>query len=222
MTSESELHALQDMLITSNVVYTPIQLQQFDKIYRKCPIQGKTTGMPRSSSVSHYHGDITELAVDAIVNPANTQGLGCFVLEHKCLDNIIHRRAGPRLRQRCREILKGRHLKTGQVMITGAYHLPAKYVFHVPGPVYNSQLSWSMQQEELQRCYVNIMKAAQHAGCKTVAIPCISTGLFGFPVDPSAEVAVRTIASCHGDIKVIFVTYDEENHRAYQHFFTEK
>lgn len=102
--------------------------------------------------------DITLINVDAIVNPANKNGLGCFQKNHKCLDNIIHRNARPRLRDECRKILKGHLLDTPTCMITGGYKLPCKNIIHVAGP--NFYEDGILNFPLLIKCYDNAIEMA--------------------------------------------------------------
>ena len=140
-----------------------------------------------------WQGDITRLQVDAIVNAANSQGLGCWHPLHGCIDNAIHSAAGLQLRRECYNILNGKKLATGDAIITHGYNLPAKYVIHTVGPIIPDGNPTKKQEQELELCYTNCLRMAIDRGCRSVAFCCISTGEFHFPNRRAAEIAVGTI-----------------------------
>ncbi len=155
-------------------------------------------------------GDITRLKVDAIVNAANTSLLG-----GGGVDGAIHRVAGPLLLEECRT-LKG--CKTGEAKITGGYNLPARYVIHTAGPIWHG--GNYNEQELLGACYRNSLSLASSHQLKTIAFPNISTGVYGYPRQLAADVAISTVKdwlSLHNETeKVIFVVFDEENYEIYK------
>ena len=134
-------------------------------------------------------GDITTLAVDAIVNAANQVMLG-----GGGVDGAIHRAAGPELYEACRkvpEVRPGIRCPTGEARITPGFCLPAKYVIHTVGPVYRGGLHG--EPEKLAACYRNSLALAAENGCKSIAFPCISTGVYGYPIEDAAKIAVREV-----------------------------
>ena len=151
--------------------------------------------------MSIWQGGITRLAVDAIVNAANSQMLGCFVPMHTCIDNCIHTFAGVQLRAECArqmEKLKNRYgmdyeQPTAVPMLTDAYNLPAKKVIHIVGPIVEYGLTKELE-EQLAACYRNTLDMCLENGLRTVAFCCISTGVFRFPNKQAARIAVRTVS----------------------------
>lgn len=161
-------------------------------------------------------GDITKEAADAIVNAANTSLLG-----GGGVDGAIHRAAGPELLAECL-MLHG--CKTDQAKITKGYRLPSKYVIHTPGPVWTG--GRKDEEQLLQSCYENCLKLAAENGCRSVAFPSISTGVYRFPLKKASGIAVRTILEflkIHPDMEIRMVCFDMETlgyyERALQEFF---
>ena len=147
----------------------------------------------QKKGISLWQGDITRLKVDAIVNAANAQMLGCFQPLHSCIDNCIHSAAGVQLREECNNIMKGRLLPTSHAVITKGYNLPAKYVIHTVGPIIADGKPTERQQEQLAECYRNCLKLAEEDRLRSVAFCCISTGVYHFPNEMAAETAVKTV-----------------------------
>ncbi len=146
-------------------------------------------------------GDIATLPVDVVVNAANDAGLGCFQPNHKCIDNVIHRRAGPALRESCRAALaerpaEHRVLAAGTApLLTPGYALPARHVLHVTGPQLppgRGVRPTAPQVEQLTTCYTGCLDSAFGAGLRSVAFCCISTGLFNYPPEDAVLVAMHT------------------------------
>ena len=184
------------------------------------------SGYSAAENCALWQGDITTLNVDAIVNAANTELLGCFSPFHACIDNAIHTAAGPRLRQDCQIImrLQGAREKTGKAKITRGYHLPAQYVLHTVGPIYAGPEALAVQSGQLADCYRSCLDlGAQIKGVKgirTIAFCSISTGVFGFPPDLAARIALQTVAdwmAIHpGRMKVIFNLFSDSDVVAYR------
>ncbi len=142
-----------------------------------------------------WQGDITRLQVDAIVNAANSQMLGCFVPLHRCIDNAIHSAAGMQLREECASIMhaQGHEEPTGKAKITRGYNLPAKWVIHTVGPIVYGEYPTEEDCRLLADCYRNCMTLASERGLTSIAFCCISTGEFRFPQDRAAVIAVTTV-----------------------------
>ena len=153
-----------------------------------------------ADKLSIWQGDITRLAVDAIVNAANSQMLGCFVPMHTCIDNCIHTFAGIQLRAECDRQMKKLRAEFGPdyeqptaiPMLTDGYNLPAKKVVHIVGPIVRGRLTKDLEQD-LADCYKNTLDLCLKNGLKSVAFCCISTGVFHFPNKRAAEIAVKTV-----------------------------
>ena len=182
----------------------------------------------RNSSLSIWQGDITRLKVDAIVNAANSQMLGCFIPMHHCIDNCIHTYAGIQLRQECARqmnVLRERYGRdyeqpTAVPMLTDGYNLPAKNVVHIVGPVVEAGLTPELE-EDLAACYRNTLDLCRENGIRSVAFCSISTGVFRFPKDRACEIAVETVSRWlekNPDTmeRVIFNVHKEEDRKRYE------
>jgi len=178
--------------------------------------------------ISIWQGDITRLRVDAIVNAANSQMLGCFVPMHTCIDNCIHTFAGIQLRAECSRQMKKMRARYGRdyeqptavPMLTDAYNLPAKKVVHIVGPIVQDDLTPELEQD-LADCYTNTLELCAENGLRSVAFCCISTGVFHFPNKRAAEIAVHTVKEwleAHpGKVdRVIFNVFKDEDRRYYE------
>lgn len=166
--------------------------------------------MKYECNIELIKGDITSLDVDAIVNAANNSLLG-----GGGVDGAIHRAAGPKLMQECRK-LNG--CETGEAKITNGFELKARYVIHTVGSVWHG--GHSDETDLLANCYKSSLLLAKENGIKSIAFPCISTGAYGFPKDLAAMIAInetRRFIKIHPiPVRIVFVTFDEENFKAYK------
>lgn len=186
--------------------------------------RGEKFFAPTGKQLLLWQGDITRLRVDAIVNAANAQMLGCFHPLHKCIDNAIHSAAGVQLREECHRLMlqQGHPEPTGQAKITKAYNLPCKYVIHTVGPIIPNGIPTESQKDQLASCYRSIMACADEHGLESVAFCCISTGEFRFPNQLAAETAVQTIndyLTTHPDCsvkQVVFNVFKDVDRDIYQ------
>ncbi|KAJ5071944.1 poly [adp-ribose] polymerase [Anaeramoeba ignava] len=180
-----------------------------------------------NKKISLYKGDITDLKIDAIVNAANEYLLGCFVPNHPCIDNRIHMKAGPRLRQKCKEIMENQdHLEPeGKAKITEGFCLPVKFVIHTVGPKSNND------PHLLASCYRSSLDIAFKNSVKSIAFCCISCGMFGYDPSFATKIALKTVSdwiSQNPDAfdLIVFNVYTQENYQIYQNllpkFFGEK
>ena len=149
---------------------------------------------PIQKGIYLWQGDITTLRCDAIVNAANSAMTGCYLPNHRCIDNAIHSFAGVELRLECDEIMnrQGHGEPTGQAKITNAYNLPCKYIIHTVGPIISYKLT-SEDCELLANCYRSCLNLAAKNNLESIAFCCISTGEFHFPNDKAAQIAIKTV-----------------------------
>ena len=168
-----------------------------------------------------WQGDITTLRCDAIVNAANSQMLGCFAPGHSCIDNIIHTMAGVQLRLACNELMEaqGRPEPTGRAKITPGFNLPAKYVLHTVGPIVDGPLL-PEHERLLASCYRSCLALAEENCCQSIAFCCISTGVFMFPAQRAAEIAVDTVRAHYAEtgsrIKTVFNVFKDSDLEIYR------
>ena len=178
--------------------------------------------------MSIWQGDITRLAVDAVVNAANSRMLGCFVPMHTCIDNCIHTFAGVQLRAECNRQMNALRIRYGRdyeqptavPMLTDAYNLPAKKVIHIVGPIVEGALT-RKREDQLAACYRNTLNMCLENGLRTVAFCCISTGVFRFPNRRAAQIAVKTVTEWLSEHdsemeRVIFNVFKDEDREYYE------
>lgn len=168
-----------------------------------------------------WQGDITTLHCGAIVNAANSQLLGCFQPGHSCIDNAIHTFAGVQLRNKCYELMsrQGHEEPTGQAKITPAYNLPCECVIHTVGPIVRGRLT-DEHKELLASCYRACLNLAEECALTSIAFCCISTGVFMFPNEAAAEIAVGTVRAWRkahsSQMKVVFNVFKDMDKLIYQ------
>jgi len=176
---------------------------------------------PLREGIYLWRGDITTLKCGAIVNAANSGMTGCYQPCHSCIDNCIHTYAGVQLRLRCAEIMEAQGFEepTGQAKITPAYNLPCDYVLHTVGPIVQGQLTITHEQQ-LAACYRSCLKLAEEHQVGSIAFCCISTGVFMFPNERAAEIAVQTVqeyrAETGSKLEVIFNVFKEQDEEIYR------
>ena len=149
---------------------------------------------PVQPGLYFWQGDITTLRCDAIVNAANSGMTGCYIPNHRCIDNAIHTFAGVELRLACAELMEqqGHPEPTGQAKITPAFNLPCRYVLHTVGPIISGRVT-KEDKELLASCYRSCLTLAAENSLESVAFCCISTGEFHFPNEQAAQIAVETV-----------------------------
>lgn len=172
--------------------------------------------MNNKTTLEVIKGDITKVTVDAIVNAANTSLLG-----GGGVDGAIHRAGGSAVLEDCRKIIaKQGGCKVGQAVITTGGNLPSKFVIHTVGPVWNGGLK--NEEEKLANCYRNSLQIAVEHNCRTIAFPNISTGIYKFPKEKAAKIAIVTVLEFIGSTdkieKITFVCFDEDNYNYLQHY----
>ena len=168
-----------------------------------------------------WQGDITKLKCGAIVNAANSGMTGCYVPCHACIDNCIHTFAGVQLRLECAELMQKQAFDepTGQAKITKAYNLPCEYVIHTVGPIVESRFT-TEHEGLLASCYRSCLELAERNNIESIAFCCISTGVFRFPNERAAEIAVETVRKYKTEsgngMKVIFNVFKDLDKAIYK------
>ena len=176
---------------------------------------------PMQPGLYLWQGDITTLQCDAIVNAANSGMTGCYIPNHRCIDNAIHTFAGVELRLACAELMEqqGYPEPTGRAKITPAFNLPCRYVLHTVGPIIGGRVT-KEDKEQLTSCYRSCLELAAENALESVAFCCVSTGEFHFPQKKAAEIAVRTVTDyLHTNTrieKVVFNVFKQEDQIIYQ------
>ena len=173
-----------------------------------------------------YLGDITLIKANAIVNACNSQLLGCFIPNHKCIDNAIHTFAGLELRRDLIGImtLQGHNEGVGLCKATRGYNLPSEYIFHTVGPIYIGSLD---DEKDLYNCYYSCMMMADKMNLKTIVFPSISTGVYGYPIEEASRIAIRCVKKYlekeNKNIKkVIFDVFSLNDYKIYEEAIKEQ
>ncbi|WP_075342723.1 O-acetyl-ADP-ribose deacetylase [Tenacibaculum agarivorans] len=163
-------------------------------------------------NIEVVQGDITKIEIDVIVNAANSSLLG-----GSGVDGAIHRAGGKAILEACQHIRNAQgKCNVGEVVITTAGNLPAKKVIHTVGPVYNGGDRLTLEKELLSNCYRNSLQLAKENNLESIAFPNISTGIYRFPKDLAAKIAIQAVKENPVLEKVIFVCFDEENYKIYK------
>jgi O-acetyl-ADP-ribose deacetylase (regulator of RNase III) len=214
---------------------SPNLLQSLDDLFAKeaahrpvVDVEGPAASIqdiasPSGTRLLLWRGDITLLVVDAIVNAANRELLGCFRPSHACIDNAIHTAAGPRLRDHCRRIIERQgHLEpTGTAKITRGYYLPSRFVLHTVGPIVGNGQVTPAHREHLARSYESCLALAAAMRVRSLAFCGISTGVFGYPKRDAASVATDTVLNWLAQHppsleRVVFDVFTEDDEMAYR------
>lgn len=190
------LRALMNVRIAKNVddEFIKVQDEYLKEEIKRKGIVDIDDLKPIKDGIYLWQGDITTLRCDVIVNAANSGMTGCYVPNHRCIDNCIHSFAGVQLRLECDEIMtkQGYSEPTGQAKITNSYNLPCKYIIYTVGPIINGKLT-SEDCDLLESCYKSCLELAVKNNLDSIAFCCISTGEFHFPNDKAAQIAVKTV-----------------------------
>ena len=192
--------------LVSGLVMNPWQESYYlPKVYLEMILDGRNL----ESEIQIVQGDITSFDGDCMVNAANSSLLG-----GGGVDGAIHRKAGPQLLEECR-LLNG--CQTGQAKITQAYNLPTNYVIHTVGPIYSGKHEDSHQ---LRACYWNSLNLAKQYEIHSIAFPCISCGVYGYPLEEACPIALKTVADWldqekEYDMKVYFYCFDQKTYNEY-------
>lgn len=217
------LRSLFNIRRPNSISETFLQIQ--DEYLQEETIQTGVISLEDLSSVQPgiylWQGDITRLAVDAIVNAANSAMLGCFVPCHGCIDNAIHSAAGVELRLECSRIMEQQKTEepTGKAKITKAYNLPCRYVIHTVGPIIYGEVT-EKEGSLLADCYRSCLERAAAYQLKSIAFCCISTGEFHFPPEQAAGIAIQTVQDYQkkhqNSLEVVFNVFKDSDYEIYK------
>lgn len=201
--------------------FIKIQDEYLQEELKKADIVDIKDLKPLKEHLYLWQGDITLLKVDAVVNAANSALLGCFIPAHNCIDNAIHSKAGIQLRLECNRIMveQKKAEPVGMAKITPAYNLPAKYIIHTVGPQVVGRLT-SSHCEKLSSCYRSCLNKAAEYNIKSIAFCCIGTGVFNFPNQKGAEIALQEVlnflqnSGC--EMNIVFNVFKDVDYEIYK------
>ncbi|WP_279139402.1 protein-ADP-ribose hydrolase [Faecalicoccus pleomorphus] len=207
---------------------SPISLK-FQKIQDEyLQEENKNRGIIKLSSLNQiqkdiylWRGDITRLECQAIVNAANSGMTGCYQPCHNCIDNCIHTYAGIQLRNYCNDLMvtQGHEEPIGSAKITPAFNLPCRFIIHTVGPIVQGQLT-NQHCQQLRSCYRACLELADAYHIQSIAFCCISTGVFMFPNEKAAEIAIHTVkdykAETGSRIEVLFNVFKKQDEQIYR------
>ncbi len=226
-TYEEKRHFLRGIINMRMPLAIPIEILKLEDSLLQMELEEKklTDVKDIDEVIDHiclWQGDITTIRVDAIVNACNSSLIGCFIPNHSCIDNAIHTYSGIRLRLACNQIMHGNEAEVGQAELTDAYNLPSKYVIHAVGPMVLKKLT-SKETKELELCYKTCLDIAKKNKIKTIAFPCISTGIYHFPKDKACQIAIETVKSYLRDNpnvfdKIVFCVFSNEDYAIYDEY----
>lgn len=174
-----------------------------------------------TNQMALYQGDITALKADAIVNACNEKLLGCFVPLHGCIDNAIHSAAGLEVRRDLLQVMRkqGHDEPNGQVKVTSGYNLPARYIFHTVGPIVQGYVTKENRQD-LASSYLSCLKKADEMKLHDLVFCSLSTGIYGYPIEKAAEVAVGAVSDylkeSGSSLRVVFDVFSERDRKIYE------
>jgi len=218
--------ALRNVRLPRPVDATLLQVQDQELQWQR---NQRGTVTPAHQGIGLWQGDITRLAVDAIVNAANAQMLGCFVPLHRCIDNAIHSAAGMQLRQQCYQLMQqqGHDEPTGGAKLTDGFNLPARHVIHTVGPIVTGVNPTPQQCRQLTSCYRSCLRLAERHQLTSIALCCISTGEFRFPNHLAAQLAIAEVRRFMADEarhlqQVTFNVFKDEDYEIYQHALAQR
>lgn len=177
------------------------------------------TRLAYKDSIALWQGDITRLNSDAIVNACNPALLGCFQPLHSCIDNVIHSNAGVQVRRDCHKTMQGSQLPNGDVVVTSAYNLPCGFIFHTVGPIVQNRQPSEQHVADLTKGYRSCLEKAIEMGIRTLALCCVSTGVYGYPKNMAAKLAVATVREQLpriSGLKIVFAVFSDEDKAHYE------
>jgi len=226
---DEKKHMLRHLFNITMPANLPSEYYQKEAIYLKEEMKKKSITKADdikeqlSEGIYIWQGDITTLEIDAIVNAANSEMLGCFIPHHGCIDNAIHSASGLERRLECKRLMEiqGHEEPTGNAKVTSGYNLPSKYVIHTVGPIVSGALS-KEKEDQLRQCYISCLNLCGDAeGIRRVAFCSISTGVFRFPKQRAAQIALQTIKEYLVNRpssldKVVINVFSEEDYHVYK------